>query len=99
MRVHDLLRLYLCMGFIFECIYLGSCVYGRSCMSIHFLFWLYCISCTYRKRKQNFKKIKIILIIVAGSNCINAQLFIAISTEPQLAKSVGVPSKYLKFEH
>ena len=39
------------------------------------------------------------MLIVAGSNCNNAQPFIAISTEPQLTTSVGVPSKCLKFQH
>ena len=47
---------YVYMGLIFECIYLGNCVYKRACMSIHILFWLYYISCIYRKRKKLKKK-------------------------------------------
>ena len=29
---------YVYMEFIFECIYLGNCVYKQACMSIHTLF-------------------------------------------------------------
>ena len=44
---------YVYMGFIFECIYIfRHFVYKRACMSIHILFWLYCISCIYRKREK-----------------------------------------------
>ena len=31
-------------------------VHKRACMSIHILFWLYCISCTYRKSKKKVQK-------------------------------------------
>ena len=33
------------------------CVYKRACMSIHILLWLYCMSCTYRKKKNSTSKI------------------------------------------
>ena len=34
------------------------CVYKQACMSIHILFSLYCISCTYRKTKNKQKQKK-----------------------------------------
>ena len=48
------LRLYSCM---YTWVYIGMyifrhCVYKQACMSIHILFSLYCILCTYRKTKN-----------------------------------------------
>ena len=81
MYIHIYINVYVCMymfitsvfayvylGFIFECIYLGS-VYKRACMSIHILFWLYCIWRTYRKRKKKLKK-RTLLIICDSWKCV-----------------------------
>ena len=55
MHVHVLLHLYLYMyiwGLYLNVYIFRHFVYKRACMSIHILFWLYCISCTYRKREK-----------------------------------------------
>ena len=51
-----------CIHGVYICMYIfRHCVYKRACMSIHILccfnyIIIYCISCTYRKRKKNQKK-------------------------------------------